>query len=594
MKPVIARLFSGRLAWMKRMRVSIFMKLVLTFLAVLLPLYTVTLLLNRAGSRDIRHEITKSAVNNNRFYMQSFDSEVNRINQLLLNFVIDKDLQELGNSVDDIASYDRTAKLIAVQKRLQLLKASSHFIEEVKVFFPKLDRTLTSTDFDTRVSSAEYKPLANNLEANRLVAIDERLFMSFRYPTSIYTNRPPVFVIAVELSTSVLRSSLFNIVDPEQGYSVLYHARDGWIVASDPDKPVQRSLQAFANREAPLADEAGAVTVAVGQTNYLVSYKTSALSDATLLTFMPQDDILRSLRFYEKWAWILLAMAILIVVSFAYSLLRIIHQPLRRLVFAFRKVEEGNLTPIVTTERGDEFRYLYHRFNSMVARLDVLIHQVYEKEIRNQRLTLKQLQSQMNPHFLYNCFFILKRLIQTADNEKAFRFAMYLGDYFRFITRSASDKIPLETEMRHVRNYVDIQTICYGDRIAVAIEPPNERCRVLPVPRMMILPVVENAYKYAFHQASGQGELWIHDAVKDGYYSLMIEDNGSVLHDDDIAAMAARLADSDADGLETTGLINVHRRIEIMFGTGSGVRLSRSQLGGLCAAIRLKLDPDGL
>ena len=570
-------------------RLSIFTKLVVTFLCVLIPLYMVTFALNREGGRNIRAEITKSTMNNNNFYMQLFDAEVSRINQLLSNFVVDKDLQELGISGDDMSSYDRTVKLLAVHRRLQMLEASSNYVANVEVFLPLIDRTLTSADYQTSIPPREYRELAQNSSTNRLIQVDGKLYMSFRYPAN--QSYEPIFVIGVEFSREKLQDGLLHIVHPEQGNSILIDSDGGWLIADEPDERIVRALEAYGRTIGEPSGPAGSGALTIAATKYLVFYKRSPLSHATLISYEQETQILGALHSYERWAWALLALSALVIVVFAYSLFRIIHRPLRRLVFAFRKLEEGNLTPIAAGERRDEFQYMYQRFNMMVSKLDVLFHQVYEKEIRNRRLELKQLQSQINPHFLYNCFYILKRLIQGYDNEKSARFAMYLGDYFRFITRSASDWIPLETEMRHVRNYADIQTICYGKRIDVEIEPIAPGFQELPVPRMVILPIVENAYKYALHPMTSHGELWIHFAVKDGFLSIMVEDNGDHIGDAEIGRITAKLEQSGSDWQETTGLVNVHRRVRLGFGEGSGIALSRSQLGGLCVTLRMKPGP---
>ncbi|WP_127585074.1 sensor histidine kinase [Paenibacillus koleovorans] len=576
---------------MKRpIKMSILMKLIVTLLIVLLPFYAATLWLNREGSNDIRQEITKSVVNNNRFYMQSFDLELSRINQVLNNFLIDNDLQDIGNFVYDIASYERTAKLIAIQKRLQLLKASSNLISEVYVYLPLIDRTMSTTDYDIHRSPAELTALSANLDPFHLVSYDKELYMSTRYPSNIYANRQPVFVIGVKLSKANIQTSLRNIVDPEQGVSVLYEDPTSWMTASTTDAKATSRLLPLLHRVEDVNDAAESITL--GKEKYLLSFKQSDKSNMTLLTIMPEEIIHGSLQYYEKWAWIMLGMAVFIIVAFSYSLLRIIHKPLRQLVAAFRRVEEGKLEPIVTVERVDEFNYLYHRFNSMVGRLRFLIHQVYEEELRNQRLLLKQLQSQMNPHFLFNSFFILKRLIQKEDPVKAVQFTSYLSDYYRFITRSGRDHIPLELELQHVHNYADIQSISYEGRVGIEIDPFDARYSQLLIPRMIVLPLVENAFKYVFHTTPKKGELWIHDKEIDGTYWLCVEDNGDVLSDEEIDALRGRLADAQ-DQQESTGLINVHQRVQIEFGTGSGIELSRSQLGGLCVAIRLQVDKPG-
>src|SRR5690606_13977204 len=99
-----------------------------------------------------------------------------------------------------------------------------------------------------------------------------------------------------------------------------------------------------------------------------------------------------------------------------------------------------------------------------------LIHQVYEQQLRAQSSELKQLQSQINPHFLYNTYFILYRLAKLNDNESIARFSHYLGDYFQYITRNASEDIPLEMEFKHAMTYAEIENIRFNNRIQVHFE----------------------------------------------------------------------------------------------------------------------------
>ena len=87
----------------------------------------------------------------------------------------------------------------------------------------------------------------------------------------------------------------------------------------------------------------------------------------------------------------------------------------------------------------DEFGYLYDRLNQLTQRLQNLIEQDYKRQMMIQRAELKQLQSQINPHFLYNSFFILHSMAKVGDLERIEEFTLMIGEYFRFITRNGED-----------------------------------------------------------------------------------------------------------------------------------------------------------
>ncbi|CAK4863929.1 unnamed protein product [Aphanomyces euteiches] len=235
---------------------------------------------------------------------------------------------------------------------------------------------------------------------------------------------------------------------------------------------------------------------------------------------------------------------------------------------------------------------MYEKFNDMVSRLDFLIHQVYEQQLRNQRSELKRLQSQINPHFLYNSFFVLSRLIHSTDPDKASRFSEYLGQYFQFITRDAPDEIRLEQEVQHARTYVDIQTVCYDKRIAVAFEELPLAYQDIMVPRLILQPLIENSYKYAFEEMLQNGKLIIRfseEAFGDSapYPVIIIEDNGDHMTDQQLKNLQASLVSFNTEIDESTGMYNIHKRIQLNFGSLSGIQLARSTLGGLKVTLLL-------
>ena len=126
-------------------------------------------------------------------------------------------------------------------------------------------------------------------------------------------------------------------------------------------------------------------------------------------------------------------------------------------------------------EGQDEFGQLYDGFNRMKERIGKLIDEVYVQTSLAQRAQLKQLQAQINPHFLYNSFFILSRRIKRGDYDNAVEIAEHLGDYFRFLTRNESDYIPLRREVEHAQSYAAVQAARFVDRITGGIRRAARR-----------------------------------------------------------------------------------------------------------------------
>jgi two-component system sensor histidine kinase YesM len=116
------------------------------------------------------------------------------------------------------------------------------------------------------------------------------------------------------------------------------------------------------------------------------------------------------------------------------------------LVQAFKQVEEGDFKTAININQSDEFDYLYARFDQMLDNLNSMVEQAYTHKIMMQRAQLKHLQSQINPHFLYNSFFLLYNIAQAEGSESVVELSERLGKYFKYITRDASDVVPLKEE----------------------------------------------------------------------------------------------------------------------------------------------------
>lgn len=230
-------------------------------------------------------------------------------------------------------------------------------------------------------------------------------------------------------------------------------------------------------------------------------------------------------------------------------------------------------------DKKDEFGYLYTRFNHMLVKLKTLIDQDYKQKMMMQRSELKQLQSQINPHFLYNSFFILNSLAKIGDVDRIEQFTIMLGEYFRFITRNSDDLVPLSEETKHSRVYTEIQELRFSRRILVHFDELPKEIAALKVPRLIIQPIIENAYEHSLEKKDENGLLHVTFQKLQDEVLIIVEDNGDHLSEDQLRTLQQSLERIN-ESSEMTGIINIHRRLMLTFGENSGLKLSRSELGG--------------
>ena len=273
---------------------------------------------------------------------------------------------------------------------------------------------------------------------------------------------------------------------------------------------------------------------------------------------------------------------------------RQVYLPLyKQLIEAFGQTEAGNLKYRVSIRPDSPFFSIFSSYNHMMEKMEGYVENNLRQQILVGKANLKQLQSQINPHFLYNSYYILYRLIKRKDQDNSMRLASYLGQFFQYVTRNAEDEKRLREEVAHARTYAEIQHMRFGDMLSVAIEEPDTAISEVYVPRLILQPLLENAFKYVYDTQS-EGPMVLHigyDVRSECDFDILVENSGGI-SDDVLRDIQARLESTD-EGQETTALINIHRRLKIFFGGASGLRVSRSDLGGLCVCVHIETEGAG-
>ncbi|WP_123039604.1 sensor histidine kinase [Cohnella candidum] len=561
----------------------LFPKLVLTFLLVLSPIYVIGTLMNESGAKNLKQEMDNSLTSRVNLYMEILDNDLYRVFQLLHQYVNDEDLQNLSVKAEIMSDFDRTQAVLRLKRRLDLLKQSSTFVENVSVMIPLMDRTISSNDNSIqeldRVQFEGLRKAPNRLESPFIVWND-RIFISMPYPET--TNREPVFLLLVEISRSELGSTLSRFTT-KGGGAVLTGKSMNWAISGTADTA---AAGAFAKdiRGLDTLSSGQVRNLTVGKASYRVAKQESSLYGMSLSMFVPTQNVDAPVSTYRKWMIALSAASIAIMLAFSLSLYRIIHRPLRSLLQSFRRIEQGQFNQTVEYPFKDEFGYLYDQFNSMVRQLNVMVHEVYEQQYRARLSELRHLQSQINPHFLYNTYFILYRMAKREDNENLVRLTKHLGEYFQYITRDAADEVPFEREAHHARTYMEIQSIRFGHRIETHFDELPEGSDKLAVPRLILQPIIENAYNHSLEKMTRNGRLEVRIGLGPDVLLISVEDNGDQLTQEKLEELQLALRVHD-DVRESTGMLNVHRRLRIKYGEESGLRLSIGELGGLKVAI---------
>ncbi|SDW90828.1 sensor histidine kinase [Paenibacillus sp. CF384] len=582
-----------------RIRFRIYEKLVAAFLLTLIPILTISFLVTLSSEATIRKDISVSLRSKVHSYLSTFETEMTRIIRMKERYMVDEDVQNLIMFHEIMPFDEQRIAMLSIQEKLRQFRDSSLFVEGLKLMVPELGRDIQDERIDHNFPADEINALTEMRRTRQiLMPVNDKLILGDSYPNDAMSMQTPEAWLEVVLSTADIESSLLQFSEFRDGQAVLFDQGGKWTLGVPPKQKQESDETEASSLKVPTNVLQAATKDGIGRfeldgTMYYFARETSELLHVTLLMYVPEKTVLGPLDWYKQLLWILAATSILVILVFSLWIYRLIHRPIQRLTMAFRQLEKGEFQQSLALQYRykDQFSDLYQQFNYMSSRLKQLIQDVYEQELSLKRAELKQLQSQINPHFLYNIFFLLNRILQFEDVDNAKALTRNLGTYFRYITRSSSDEVELQQEMDHVRSYAAIQSIRFGSKLQIELDELPTEAKTIRVPRLILQPIVENAFEYGLEDHPDQGQLRISCALSAGLLTIQVEDNGENLSDDLLKDISSRMKIKDA-AVETTGMLNVHHRLQLSLGSSAGLSLSRSALGGLAVRIQIPAATD--
>ena len=245
------------------------------------------------------------------------------------------------------------------------------------------------------------------------------------------------------------------------------------------------------------------------------------------------------------------------------------------LVGALEQVEAGRLDLKLAIETGDEFELIGESFNHMVGSIRHLIDRHRELAEENLNAKIQLMESQFDPHFVFNCLESIRYLIHlNPDNAESM--TVSLARLMRYSISNERDIVTLSEELDFYRRYLEIMMYRYGKRLAYQIDVEKE-LRRMKIPRMLLQPLIENAVKYGFGNEKRTLRIRLQAKLRREWLELRIEDDG--------VGISAKLLEQLRDNLKQSenhsghiGFYNVNHRLRLLYGEEAGLSIE-SQVG---------------
>lgn len=245
----------------------------------------------------------------------------------------------------------------------------------------------------------------------------------------------------------------------------------------------------------------------------------------------------------------------------------------------FVAVKNGDYSVTLPDFKSSELYELSRAFNGMTKQIDYLIHEVYEKEIAVNKAEVRFLQSQINPHFLFNTFATIGTKAKLAGQEEIYRMIRAVSTLLEAGFRpDEKGTVEVRRELEYVECYLYIQKERFGERLQYEVKIEEEALLHCQVPRLCLEPIVENAVIHGIEPKVGKGRVVIEISGEDEDLCLTVTDDG--------VGFGAEREESEKKG-NSIGIRNTDKRLKLMYGEAYGVFLDEGVEKGARVIIKI-------
>ena len=396
-------------------------------------------------------------------------------------------------------------------------------------------------------------------------------------------------VFFIDLNYSAISGLCDQSTVGTKGYAFILDAK-GNIVYHPQQQQLYNELQTE-NISLIMDTDEDTVLTGTGNDGKLYSISRSEKTGWTVVDCTNVKELLSKSR--QAQSVYVLTAIILVIVALLFSrfMARSITLPIQKLRDSMKKVQEGDFSVSdVVVDSKNEIGSLTKSFDVMTHRIHELMEQNVHEQEEKRKSELKALQSQINPHFLYNT---LDSIIWMAEGKKNEEVVLMTASLARLLRQSISNEdevVPIANEVEYARGYLTIQKMRYKDKLEFQIEVDSS-ILYIPLIKLVLQPIIENAIYHGLKYKESKGLLIVKGFMKDGNAVLQVIDDGVGMDEETLAHIYDKhKVNYHSNGV---GVYNVQKRLKLYYGEDYGITYT-SELGkGTTATITIPGRQEG-
>jgi two-component system sensor histidine kinase YesM len=568
---------------------SLRVKLALSVIIMTLPLVGMLIYNNFYAIHVVRGQVADSYKDTLSLYMNQIDVSLNDVDSYMNTIALGIDLLSIGQSVTDDEYY--TAKIYmfkSLSKDIALYRSVNSFFvyEEERQDYMDVPSTF---DFSHEEKESVQNYIIELIQHQAIVkgSVSKRWqyhqIGQEHYLIDIVQAGDAY--LGAWISTDTLLAPLRSLKMGKEG-EILF--------ANDQGEPITTTT-IVQDYGIELRQNLADYYLSGSDKQFLVVGEHSNRGNFSLITLIPDRNILANLPYLQRIIWIITIVSMFFIPIGLYLMRRTFLTPINRMLLAMKKVRSGDWsTQVEMHKSSNEFIVLGDSFNAMMTEIQTLRVNVFEEQLNKQREELQRLQSQVNPHFFLNALNIVFNLAKVKNFALIMEMTEALIHYFRFLFRSMTSFVKLGDELEHTRNYLHIQSMRFPGQLAWDIDAPDYLMDT-PVPPLVIQSFVENSIKHAFTMDDEPIDIAVRirffDEENGSRMKITIKDSGCGFSEQVLGELQAGRSVQNDQG-EHTGIWNTHRRLKLLYDETVSVQyFNDKETGGAVVEMILPTNP---
>ena len=377
-------------------------------------------------------------------------------------------------------------------------------------------------------------------------------------------------ILTANLNEKYISDLLSSSFQMKPNYSIIMDSHAN-LISSLNKAEVGKSVEAYhlMLSEIKKSSPGRYLEIRIDGTSYMLNWEYSTENDWYYITALDVHRVTKSISTILDAMYIMLIGLIVVSLIITVLVVRSTIRPLNQLTKAMVEVKNKNFKVQLDVKTGDEFDVIYSGFNEMAREIDTLVHTITTEKHHNTETHIRLLQSEINPHMLYNSLESLYSMAKIKREDEIATLVMALSKFFRISLSGGKRVVPFRDAFELANQYIIVQNIRLNYKIEFEYDIPESMMNI-KTPKFLLQPIVENAFQYGFKNRRENCHLSIKGTYEEDCVKIVVKDNGIGISDSDLMRINKHINNFDFEGKVARkgyALRNINYQLSLEYGS---------------------------